>query len=453
MTHDGGELIVLADVDNFYASCETVFAPSLRGRPLVVLSNNDGCVVSRSPAAKDLGIANGTPWFRIRDKASSWGLLARSSNYELYASLSARMMGLLSHRMPEQEVYSIDECFLHSPWDDNRTMETARLMRHEVMQGLGLPLSMGVAPTKTLAKIVSHHVKKHPDTGGVMMIGRTESDGAGPRRATDEILDATPVADIWGVGRRLAPRLESQGIQTALDLRNADPTMIARRYGTFVQRTVLELRGIPCVPPDPDAVGGHRSGQILCSQMFSRPLASLDDLGEALTVYSQRASARLRRQNGLCTQVTIFCQGRRRSPDDTATPSVHASMSLPEPSDSPLAISGAARAALRSRFTDHTAFVRAGVMLSGIVDRDDAPALEGFGPDPGGHLLGQALDAVSMRFGPGRVGVGHAGIRRSHTERNEVIGRDGNPDWSMRRGMLSPRSTTHWEEMAVVHAR
>ncbi|WP_300766920.1 Y-family DNA polymerase [uncultured Bifidobacterium sp.] len=443
----GGGIIVLADADNFYASCETVFDPFLRGRALVVLSNNDGCVVSRSSAAKKLGIANGTPWFQLRGDAESLGLVARSSNYELYASLSARMMSLLAHHIPEQEVYSIDECFLHSHQDVNGTISSVLAMRHEILRGLGIPVSMGIAPTKTLAKIANHWAKRHPELDGVASLMKQK--GKSPPAGTcpvDDLLEATPVGDVWGIGHRLVPHLESQGIRTAKDLRDADPLLIRHRYGTIVQRTVLELRGTPCIEAESDASTGRRTGQILCSQMFSHPLTDLDDINEAVTVYAQRAATRLRRQNSLCSQITVFCRGRARSPDSQSS-SLRASRTLREPTDSPLAIAAAARDALRGRLIPgHPAYTRAGVMLTGIIGNTAEEVFDGMAPIDERSLLGGALDRISARFGPDHIGLGRSGIRGHDTSINS------HPDWAMRRSMLSPRATTHWNEMLVVHA-
>ena len=208
--HAPASMVVLADANNFFASCETVFHPELAGKPVVVLSNNDGCVVARSNEAKQLGIINGTPWFMIREAAERDHVIARSSNYELYGSLSRRMMSVLSTFLPGQEVYSIDECFMRSPWDGERTRQICLAMRRTVLQGIGIPVSVGVAPTKTLAKITNHWAKRHERSHGVTLWhDLAQSDGGAG------ILASIPIEDIWGVGRRLAKRLRGIGIRQA----------------------------------------------------------------------------------------------------------------------------------------------------------------------------------------------------------------------------------------------
>ena len=187
--------IVLADANNFYASCEAVFHPEVAGKPLVVLSNNDGCVVSRSYEAKALGIANGTPWFTIRQEAAYDQVIARSSNYELYGSLSKRMMSIMSGFLPGQEVYSIDECFMHSPWDSEQTRRIAAVMRRAVLQGVGIPVSIGIAPTKTLAKITNHWAKRHPSSRGVTTWGDLSRDDQGTA-----VLSSIEIDNVWGIG-------------------------------------------------------------------------------------------------------------------------------------------------------------------------------------------------------------------------------------------------------------
>lgn len=436
-----GKLIVLADANSFFASCETVFAPSLMGRPVVVLSNNDGCVVSRSAQAKTLGIVNGTPWFKIREQATHDGVIARSSNYELYASLSARMMSLMRGHFPHQEIYSIDECFLRSPWDAHATADACIRMREAVLTGIGIPISIGVAPSKTLAKVANHWAKDHPDEHGVTVWDDATADYI----AT--VLAAIPVERVWGVGRHLTRALQAMDIINALQLRDADPVMIRRRFSVVLECTVLELRGIACMADQSDADKGARTDQILCSRMFSTPITKFDDISQALGLYAQNACRRLRRQHGLCSQVHAFCASSPFNVDKEYL-SIHGCTTLQDPSDDPITISRAACEALRHRFDPHGRYIRAGVMLTGLVDADVFHTLDGLEADCDDHHLGAVLDEVTRRFGPMRAGIGYAGIR-GHARHDDDTG----ADWSMRRDMLSSRCTTRWDEMAVVHAR
>ena len=431
---------MLADANSFFASCEMVFNPSLYGKPVVVLSNNDGCVVARSTEAKRLGIVNGTPWFKIREQATHDGVVARSSNYELYASLSARMMSVLAGFLPSQEVYSIDECFLRSTLDLQHTVETCARMRTAVLEGVGIPMSIGVAPTKTLAKIANHHAKQSHATNGVSIW-----DGTNPDVAT-QALESVSIEDVWGVGRRLTRTLQSMGITNARQLRDADASIIRHRFSILLERTVLELRGIPCIEAEFDAAAGVRTTQILCSRMFSKPISGFGKMCEALGLYAQKACRRLRRQHSLCHQVHVFCASSPFGADADYVSS-HGFVTLANPSDDPLIITKAAYSALQHRIDPHARYIRAGIMLTGLCDADSFHTLQGLEADRDDRGLGSVLDAVTQRFGPSRVGIGYAGMRGNG--RNDD---DTGASWTMRRDMLSKRSTTRWDEMAVVHA-
>src|SRR3954447_18679148 len=246
MSDDGagppGEHIALVDVNNFYVSCERVFDPSLEGRPVVVLSNNDGCVVSRSAEAKQLGIKTGTPWFQLAPSAPRWGLVARSSNYELYGDLSARVMELLARSGAWQEVYSIDECFLGLAGDEAQLRETAGRIRTAVGRHVGVPVCVGVAATKTLAKFANHVAKRNPHLRAVCSLGSM------PPVQVEYIQSRVPVTGLWGVGSRTGKRLNALGVETIADLKAADPLLIRKRFSVVLQRTVLELNGTACIP-------------------------------------------------------------------------------------------------------------------------------------------------------------------------------------------------------------
>lgn len=432
---------VLADANSFFASCERVFDPSLAHRPVVVLSNNDGCVVARSAEAKRLGVAAGTPWFKLRDRASRQGIVARSSNYELYASLSARMMSVMNRFMPGQEIYSIDECFLNpASWSTARTLETSVAMRRAVLNGVGIPVSVGIAPTKTLAKIANHWAKDHPSSHGVTLWSTIDSTYG------DAALASIPVEKVWGVGRRMTRRLQAMGITTALDLKRSDPVLMRHRFSITMERTVLELNGTPCLTAQSDADGGARKDEILCSRMFSAPVDGFEAMSQALSVYSQKACKRLRRQGSLCSYVSAFCAS---SPfgDTHDYVSLHGTTVLPDPSDDPLAISKAACDAIRTRFDNHARYIRAGVLLLGLQDSSRFTTLSGLDAQRDSHALGSVLDEATRKFGAFRVGIGYGGIRGSG--RNDD---DTGATWTMRRNMLSPRCTTRWDEMAVAHA-
>ncbi|WP_287543648.1 Y-family DNA polymerase [Bifidobacterium sp.] len=396
---------VLADADSFYASCERVFDPGLAGRPVVVLSNNDGCVVARSREAKNLGIQEGVPWFKLREFARMHGVTARSSNYELYASLSARMMRVMDQWLPGRVAYSIDECFLDPPArDPDRTL---RLMRHAVLKGVGVPVTVTMAPTRTLAKLLSHWAKHTPDTGGAAVW-----DDLDPT-LRETIMRSTPVGDVWGVGRRNAPRLTAMGLTDAMRLRDADQTAIRRRFGVNLARTVLELRGVPCVElAGGDAVDGRREHMIVYSRMFGRPVTDTDGLRAVAGVHAQHAAVRLRRQGSLARLVGAWAA------------------TSPYKADCPTGLRWA----------------RAAVILTDLTDRDTFMTLPGLEPrlDEG---LADAIDRINHRYGAMHAGIGYAGLRGAGRDDT-----DTGADWRMRRTMLSPRATTRWDEIAIARA-
>ena len=429
-----GRGFVLADADSFYASCERVFDPSLAGRPVVVLSNNDGCVVARSREAKAMGIPEGAPWFKVGPQLEQRGVIARSSNYELYGSLSRRMMSVMDRWMPGRETYSIDECFLTPPAED--ADKTCMLMRRAVLQGVGVPVTVTCAPTRTLAKVLSHWAKHTPETGGTAVWDRL-SEG---RR--ERILETTPVGDVWGIGRRNAPRLMAMNITNALDLRNAEPTLIRHRYG--VTKTVLELAGTPSISLDGfDAMDGRREHQIICSRIFGQPVTGLDELAGAIGCHAQQATVRLRRQHGLTRLIGVWVEtspfhGDYRQAGGWILPT--------DPTDDPTVITSLAMRVIRMRTPRGHAWVRGGVMLADLAVRDFYTTLEGLEPSLDNGLA-DALDEINRKYGRMHAGIGWAGTRGKRRDDTETGGA-----WRSRRERLSLRATTRWDELATAHA-
>lgn len=421
--------IVLVDVNSCFASCERIFHPELRGVPIVVLSNNDGCVVARSAEAKALGIPMGTPWFRIASWAKHHGVVPRSSNYELYGDISARVMRLLRRSSPEQEVYSIDECFLRLRGAPADIVARAHEMAERVEHDIGVPVGIGIGPTKTWAKLASHGAKRTP---GLHRVASTDQYSAS--RLTD-ILTATPVAEIWGVGRRSRKRLAAYGITDARQLRDADARLIRRRFSVELQRTVYELRGIPAFPLAPPA---PRRQEVMYSRSFSTPVADAATMREVLAVYAQRAARRLRRQDSLAGAVACWAETSRFAPEADRHRAA-ATGALPGPTDDPLAIVGAATRILQPRLRPGAAYVRAGVTLLELTGRDAPLPLSLFADGSDDRDLGRTIDRIAARTGTSALGLGRAGFQHE-------------PAWSMRRAHLSPRATTEWRELAEVHA-
>ncbi|MFN5746312.1 MAG: Y-family DNA polymerase, partial [Methylococcaceae bacterium] len=309
----------LIDGNAFYVSCERVFNPKLRGRPVVVLSNNDGCVVARSDEAKALGIAMGAPYFKIRRGYERDGGIALSSNYTLYADLSNRMMTVIGGYSDQQEVYSIDESFIEwtgfGRYDLN---QLAREMRHKVQQWVGIPVGIGIGQTKTLAKLANRLTKKHPDfrAAGVCNLADLAP------HTVEAYLAELEVGDVWGIGSKWAAKLGSHGIGSALELRQAQPAWVRQHFNVVVERTALELRGVACLPleqiPPPKK-------QIVSSRSFGQVVSDLASLREAVSTYTARAAEKLRRQNSKTQLLQVFIN---TSPFNPAEPQYHPSVTV-----------------------------------------------------------------------------------------------------------------------------
>lgn len=418
-------MIALVDVNNFYASCETLFEPSLAGRPLVVLSNGDGCVVARSADAKALGVQMGTPWFQLAADAKRWGLVRRSSNYLLYADLSERVMTILARHSRGQEVYSIDESFLVPPQGTAAELvRWGRRLKATVARNVGLPVSIGIAPTKTQAKLATAAAKKIPAAGGVVHWDHT------PPGYWDRLMHALPVTEVWGVAGRVGRRLEAMGTTTAAQLRDADPVRIRRAFSVVLMRTVLELRGTAAVPVEEEAATKQ---QVMVSRSFSDPIWEPHVIGDAVAEFTQRAARRLRKEGQEAAQLRVFAHTspHRQGPSHAA--SAHVRLSVPTFEPGPLV--AAARRALVPKLVAGTPYMRAGVMLLDLTAPGVAPMLPGAGEQ---HApVGGLMDEINARFGLGTVALGKLGARVD-------------APWGNKQSSLSPGFTTDWAALRIV---
>jgi len=439
-------MLALADCNCFYASCERVFDPRLRGRPVIVLSNNDGCVVARSAEAKALGIAMGIPFFQIRDLVARHSIVVRSSNYTLYGDLSARVMAVLGRFTPHLEVYSIDEAFL-----DLRGMPADRLadfgstIRRTVLQWTGIPVSIGIGPTKTLAKVANHLAKHASAVEDVWSLANPCDQAAALARLE--------VQDIWGIGSRLAARLKRAGIVTALQLREASPSYVRRLLGVVGERTALELRGLPClaleeiVPP---------AKIIIRSRSFGRPVQRREELEEAVAVHATRAAEKLREHRRVAGMLSVFVATSRFR----ASPYTNqATLPLDPPTDDTARLIHAAFDALRPIFREGLAYQRAGVMLGGLEPRAGlTECLFARYDRSRSERLMAALDGINHRFGPDTLRYAAAGLpqpwRSSHKADARPPKRDLSREggWHMKRDHASPRYTTQWDELPIARA-
>lgn len=419
--------IALVDCNNFYVSCERVFQPRLEGRPVVVLSNNDGCVVSRSQEAKALGVKMAEPWFRLRAQAKRHGIIALSSNYALYADLSNRVMTLLGRYSPRQEVYSIDEAFLDLSGMPVDSVSHARTIRAAVRQGTGIPVCVGIGPSKTLAKLANQVAKGTPEQGGVCDFNRFDA------AQLDALLATLDVGEIWGVGRRLAPALQALGIATVRDLKYAPAGVLRARFGVVVERIAAELNGTPCL--ELEAFARARK-QIVCSRSFGQLLTDLSGLEQAALAYTARAAEKLRRQRSVAGVVSVHL----RTPlhrTDCSPYQQGLRVPLPIPGDDTRLLGQAALWGLRRLYREGLAYQKVSVMLDDIRPRQTAMA--GLFEDETEHRranqLMQVLDSVNARMGRGTV---------------KFLGEGLLQPWAMRSEQCSPRFTTEWSELPRV---
>ena len=421
-------MIGLVDGNNFYVSCERVFRPQLEGRPVAVLSNNDGCVVSRSYEFKALGIPMGTPAFKLRADVARLGLVLCSSNYELYGDLSRRVIATLATFSSHVEQYSIDEAFVHIDFPAGADVAAAaRRIRETVLRWVGIPCGVGFASTKTLAKIANHAAKKQPDGVFVMPADPTP------------VLRDLPVGEVWGVGRRLAARLPALGITTALALAEADEGLIRRHFGVTLARTAMELRGTPAI--EDEVFAGEESKSISCSRSFGHPVTALGDLEEAVSYYIGRAAEKLRGEGQRAAGVNLYLQHYPggRGPAGGAEEGGFASTTavFRTPTAATTAMLAAARPKVRDIFVEGRRYKKAGIVFFGLEPAAASQQDLFAAPEDNDRRekAAAAVDALNRRLGRGKVFALAEGIKRP---------------WSMKRESLSPCYTTRWDQIPVV---
>lgn len=434
-------MLALIDGNNFYVSCERVFCPRLQHQPVVVLSNNDGCVIARSNEAKALGIRMGVPWFQVRHLEAQAGLVALSANFELYGDLSDRMMSLAAGLGHRQEIYSIDECFVDLAGIRGDLMQRSHKLRQRILQWVGLPTSIGLGTTKTLAKLANHIAKtaEHDPGHYPSAYAQVCNLGGLPQRELKGLLAVTPVDDVWGVGRRLAVQLREAGVQTALGLQRLDP-VVARKCGSVVlERTVMELQGIPCMPLESQPSARR---EIACTRSFAEPVMALRGLQEAVTDFASRAAEKLRYQKNQACQVLVFV---RTSPfrREDGQHSCSVVVPLRQPTSDSAAIVRAALNGLQAIFQPGYPYARAGVMLLDLVAAEQLQQALPLGDELTSEKrtrLMQTIDGINRLYGRNAIHLGSAGLLSQ--------GRG----WSMRQQRRTPGYTTRWDDLPVVNA-
>ena len=418
--------IALIDVNNFYVSCERVFNPKLKNKPVVVLSNNDGCAISRSNEVKELGIVMGAPWFRMQDLVKQHGIIGLSSNYALYADMSNRVMSILRDFSPNQEVYSIDECFLDvTGFSFINLVEYGQTMRKRILDWTGLPVCVGIGATKTLAKLANHCAKKQPVFNGVCNFNALTN------QELNELLARLPVGEVWGVGRKLAPKLNAIGILTVLDLKQVDPQRIRQQFSVVMQKTVMELNGTVCI--ELEEISPPKK-QILSSRSFGHSVSDYNSLAESITLYMSRAAEKLRKQNSCASSVFVYI---RTSPFKLDEPQYSNGLTipLPIPTDDTRQLVKVALWGLKRIYRGGFRYAKAGVMLGELMSISDVQSdLFSTKNFEDGKLMG-VLDSINKKMGRGTMKLASEGFKKP---------------WRMKQGNKSPNYTTQWKGILVI---
>ncbi|MEV4850819.1 Y-family DNA polymerase [Acinetobacter lwoffii] len=425
------KIFALVDINNCYVSCERVFNPSLNNRPVIVLSNNDGCAVARSQEAKNLGIKMGVPLFQLKDIVEQHNVIVLSSNYALYAEMSRRFMKVLSGFVSpqEQEIYSIDECFLDlTAYASNYDLTAyAHLILDRLLRWLGLPACIGIGRTKTEAKMANHIAKKNSYLKGVCNLVSMDY------CSVDDLYRTIEVNEVWGIGRKHTKKLNSLSINTVLDFVCASPLMIKDQFSIVMQRTLLELQGISCIEIEqiPKA-----KKQIIASRSFGQKVYSTDDLKEAITLYVQDAVSRLRNKKLLCGCIIGFVQS---NPFDSSEPFYNKSISfaLPYPSDSSLLLTKISTTMIDQLYQKNVGFKKCGVILTCLEPK--ATHIYDLFTDmtkiKSSDKLMDSLDEIQNKFGKKKIGLGASMLP--------------NRNWNMSRNKLTP-NYFKWDQLMYV---
>ena len=420
-------MFALVDCNSFYASCERVFRPDLRTKPVVVLSNNDGCVVALTKEAKNLGVKMCDPWFKIEREFKQKGGIAFSSNYELYGDISSRIMSILEELAPKVEVYSIDEAFLDLTGISHcmNLEEFGRTCQKQIMQYTGMPVRVGIGPTKTLAKAASYGAKRYPTTQGVLDITDLY------RR--EKLMTLMPVNEIWGVGRRLNKRLISQKVLTTFDLINMNIEQVRKQFSIMLVNTIRELKGESCIPLD-NAPSPKK--QIVVSRTFSTRVTELDYLEEAVSDYAARAAEKLRKEGKTCKMLSVFIRTNPFRKQDIQHREIR-SFSMLYPTNDTRDLIKHAKLLLKDLYKEGFNYNKAGIMLNNFFD-ETTYQLDLF----------KKKDRNSKDF---KMMALLDQINKSSLGQISFLAQGIKKEWSMKRQLQSPRYTTSLKDVLVVN--
>lgn len=413
-------MIALIDINNFYVSCERLFNPYLINKPVVVLSNNDGCVISRSNEAKKLGIKMGVPVFKIKRLLSKKKVNVLSSNYPLYADISFRAMQVLSSFSDIQEIYSIDECFLDLSGQKNFEV-VGRLIRKKLLKWIGMPVCVGIAPTKTLAKFANHCAKSQKKWHGVCDLSKMKES------EIDQIMTNVDVSKVWGVGVKTAIKLKKIGINSVLDLKQTNPSKINFYFNVNIERTVVELNQSICFPVITEA---PKKNEILSSRSFGKPVKTIEMLSEAITTFLSRATYKARQQKMFASSVTLFIRSSpHKDRDNYYANSIRMPLVLPTNHHNlilPIALEG-----LRAIFKPNIKYVKCGVLLSGLTSESTQQKNLWANSDSSSMAV---VDKINNKFNKKSVRLGTEPL---------------NPAWRMKQSNKSRSFTTSWDELLI----
>lgn len=411
------------DCNNFYASCERVFNPALNGKPIVVLSNNDGCVIARSNEAKTLGIKMGVPAYQIKDIVRSHGVSVFSSNYTLYGDMSSRVMSILSELAPEIEVYSIDEAFINLEGVQYLEDVSANVVS-KVYKGTGIPVSLGIAPTKTLAKVANKFAKKYPAYNRLCIIDSEEK--------RIKALQLTEIGDVWGIGRRQAAKLERKGVKTAYDFTQLPGSWVRKHMTVVGERTWKELRGISCI--DMEAVQPAKK-QICTSRSFGKMVEDIDTLSEAVATHASTCAKKLRQQKSYAMSLMVFIHTNNFR-EDLPQYWKNTVVKLPVPTSDTLEIVHHALAGLKSIFMQGYQYKKAGVIITEITKSAQLGLFDEIDREKREKLM-DAIDTIN-------------GVHNNHVK----LAVQGNGrDWKLKQEQLSQRYTTDINEILTINCK
>lgn len=418
------DAIGLIDCNNFYASCERVFDARIKQKPVVVLSNNDGCVIARSQEAKDLGIPMGAPKFRYESFFEENEVEVYSSNYELYGDMSDRVMTALRDFTPDVEVYSIDEAFLGLNQSKKSFAYLGKLIQEKIYKWIGIPVGVGIAETKTLAKIANKIAKKSEKAKGVLDLYKSPYQ--------DVALDRTSIGDVWGIGPASVRKLETINVKTALQFKHCDLRWVKKNFTVVGGRTLLELRGIKCLPLE---LAPPPKKSITCSRSFGEPVTEYKEIYHAVSTFLMRAAEKMRRHKLAAQSITVFCSTNRFQPETFY--SANKTYASAYPSDDYFELQKWTTQTLREIYREGRLYKNAGIILGGLIPTEGISSrlYEEERVNPKFERLNRAIDEINRKFGRDTVCLAAAAVKGK---------------WQMKSEKRSPRYTTKLAEILSV---